>query len=71
MKENKYAHLNANSLIDLLNKKYAQLALITNNKFNLERKALELNEDISLLRQQINRQNQEKATNNTKTGEKK
>ncbi len=61
--ENKYAHLNAKSLIDLLNKKYAQLALITNNKFNLERKALELNEDISLLRQQINRQN-------TKTGEK-
>lgn len=67
MKENKYSHLAPSVLMNLLDKKYAQLALITNNKFNLERRALELNEEITALRKQINRVNQEKATN--KTGE--
>ena len=60
MKNNaKYEHLNLQALLDLLEKKYSQLALITNNKFNLELKCKELNLEVSELRKEIARKKQE------------
>lgn len=61
MKNNaKYEHLDLQALLDLLEKKYSQLALITNNKFNLELKCKELNLEVSELRKEIARKKQEK-----------
>lgn len=60
MKNNaKYEHLDLQALLDLLEKKYSQLALITNNKFNLELKCKELNLEVSELRKEIARKKQE------------
>lgn len=59
MKNNaKYEHLDLQALLDLLEKKYSQLALITNNKFNLELKCKELNLEVSELRKEIARKKQ-------------
>ena len=59
MKNNaKYEHLDLQALLNLLEKKYSQLALITNNKFNLELKCEELNVEVSELRKEIARKNQ-------------
>lgn len=55
----KYEHLDLQALLDLLEKKYSQLALITNNKFNLELKCKELNLEVSELRKEIARKKQE------------
>lgn len=63
----KYAHLDLKALDALLNKKLAQLALTTNNKFNLNTKCLELNAEITELRKQINKK---KSENLTRTEEK-
>ena len=60
----KYEHLNLQALLDLLDKKYAQLALICNNKFNLEFKCEELNKEVTLLRKEIARKNQAKSQEN-------
>lgn len=54
----KYEHLDLQALLDLLEKKYSQLALITNNKFNLELKCKELNLEVSELRKEIARKKQ-------------
>lgn len=59
MKNNtKYEHLGLQELQALLDKKYSQLALMANNKFNLELKCEELNVEVSELRKEIARKNQ-------------
>lgn len=63
----KYAHLDLKALDALLEKKLAQLALTTNNKFNLKTKCLELNSEITELRKQISKK---KSENLTRTEEK-
>ncbi len=54
----KYEHLGLQELQALLDKKYSQLALMANNKFNLELKCEELNVEVSELRKEIARKNQ-------------
>lgn len=54
----KYEHLGLQELQALLEKKYSQLALMANNKFNLELKCEELNVEVSELRKEIARKNQ-------------
>lgn len=54
----KYEHLVLQELQALLEKKYSQLALMANNKFNLELKCEELNVEVSELRKEIARKNQ-------------
>lgn len=54
----KYQHLGLQELQALLDKKYSQLALMANNKFNLELKCEELNVEVSELRKEIARKNQ-------------
>lgn len=54
----KYEHLGLQKLQALLEKKYSQLALMANNKFNLELKCEELNVEVSELRKEIARKNQ-------------
>ena len=54
----KYEHLGLKELQALLEKKYSQLALMANNKFNLELKYEELNVEVSELRKEIARKNQ-------------
>ena len=54
----KYEHLGLQELQALLDKKYSQLALMANNKFNLELKFDELNVEVSELRKEIARKNQ-------------
>lgn len=54
----KYEHLGLQELQTLLEKKYSQLALMANNKFNLELKCEELNVELSELRKEIARKNQ-------------
>lgn len=54
----KYEHLGLKELQALLDKKYSQLALMANNKFNLELKCEELNVEVSELRKEIARKNQ-------------
>ena len=54
----KYEHLGLQELQALLDKKYSQLALMANNKFNLELKCEELNVEVSELRKEITRKNQ-------------
>lgn len=54
----KYEHLGLQELQTLLEKKYSQLALMANNKFNLELKCEELNVEVSELRKEIARKNQ-------------
>lgn len=61
-----YEHLSIESLIALRDKKLAQLALSENNKFNLKRKCIELNEDISAIRVQISRKSQKKGDKDVK-----
>lgn len=63
----KYAHLNLESLNALLNKKLTQLGLTANNEFNLKNKCLELNTEITELRKQISKK---KSENLTRTEEK-
>ena len=63
----KYAHLDLKALDALLEKKLAQRALTTNNKFNLKTKCLELNSEITELRKQISKK---KSENLTRTEEK-
>lgn len=63
----KYAHLNLESLNALLDKKLAQLGLTANNEFNLKSKCLELNTEITELRKQISKK---KGENLTRTEEK-
>lgn len=58
MKNGKYEHLGLQELQALLEKKYSQLALMANNKFNLELKCEELNVEVSELRKEIARKNQ-------------
>lgn len=55
----KYKHLGLQELQALLDKKYSQLALMANNKFNLELKCEELNVEVSELRKEIARKKQE------------
>ena len=54
----KYEHLGLQELQALLDKKYSQLALMANNKFNLELKCEDLNVEVSELRKEIARKNQ-------------
>lgn len=54
----KYEHLGLQELQALLDKKYSRLALMANNKFNLELKCEELNVEVSELRKEIARKNQ-------------
>lgn len=71
----KYEHLGLQELQALLDKKYSQLALMANNKFNLELKCEELNVEVSELRKEIARKNQkleiEKQAEQAKKQEKK
>lgn len=71
----KYEHLGLQELQTLLEKKYSQLALMANNKFNLELKCEELNVEVSELRKEIARKNQkleiEKQAEQAKKQEKK
>lgn len=71
----KYEHLGLQELQALLDKKYSQLALMANNKFNLELKCEELNVEVSELRKEITRKNQkleiEKQAEQAKKQEKK
>lgn len=71
----KYEHLGLQELQALLEKKYSQLALMANNKFNLELKCEELNVEVSELRKEIARKNQkleiEKQAEQAKKQEKK
>lgn len=71
----KYEHLGLQELQALLDKKYSQLALMANNKFNLELKYEELNVEVSELRKEIARKNQkleiEKQAEQAKKQEKK
>lgn len=56
--ESKYSKLELKALQELLSKKYQEIGMLINNQFNLERKKNELNSDISELRREISRKNQ-------------
>ena len=54
----KYTKFDLKALQELLSKKYQEIGMLINNQFNLERKKNELNSDISELRKEISRKNQ-------------
>lgn len=62
----KYEKFDLETLQNMLDEKYKNIALIANNKFNLERKYNEINNDITQLRKEIARKISKEKTNQNK-----